>query len=84
MSRSPRFALPGLAPLIAIAACVLLVPAPVVARDFRSAEVHPGDYPTTLAVRQMSKLLNEQTKGRLGIKVYPSGSLGTEKTISSS
>ena len=49
------------------------------ARDFRSSDVHPADYPTVLAVKHMGKLLSEQTKGRLGIRVYPSGSLGTEK-----
>lgn len=82
MSRSYRFTLPGLAAQITASACLsllLLSPVSVAARDFRSAEVHPGDYPTTLAVRQMGKLLGEQTKGRLGVKVYPSGSLGTEK-----
>jgi tripartite ATP-independent transporter DctP family solute receptor len=59
------------------AACLL--PAALAARDFRSAEVHPPDYPTTLAVQHMGKVLAEQTKGRLGIRVYPSGALGTEK-----
>ena len=49
------------------------------ARDFRSADVHPGDYPTVAAVKYMGKLVGEQTKGRLGIRVYPAGSLGTEK-----
>ncbi len=49
------------------------------ARDFRSSDVHPADYPTVLAVKHMGKLLSDQTKGRLGIRVYPSGSLGTEK-----
>ena len=49
------------------------------ARDFRSAEVHPNDYPTTLAVQQMGKLVSERSKGRLGVKVYPNGALGTEK-----
>lgn len=49
------------------------------ARDFRSSDVHPADYPTVVAVKQMGKLLSDQTKGRLGVRVYPSGSLGTEK-----
>ena len=49
------------------------------ARDFRSSDVHPSDYPTVEAVKYMGKLLSEQTKGRLGVRVYPSGSLGTEK-----
>ena len=49
------------------------------ARDFRSTDVHPGDYPTVAAVQYMGKLVSEQTKGRMGVRVYPSGSLGTEK-----
>jgi len=64
--------------LFALAAACLL-PAALLARDFRSAEVHPPDYPTTLAVQQMGKQLAEQTKGKLGVRVYPSGALGTEK-----
>jgi tripartite ATP-independent transporter DctP family solute receptor len=52
---------------------------PSQARDFRSAELHPADYPTALAVKHMGKLLNDQTSGRLGVRVYASGSLGTEK-----
>jgi tripartite ATP-independent transporter DctP family solute receptor len=48
-------------------------------RDFRSAEVHPGDYPTVAAVRYMGKRLAEETNGRLGVRVYPSGALGTER-----
>jgi tripartite ATP-independent transporter DctP family solute receptor len=49
------------------------------ARDFRSADVHPADYPTVAAVQYMGKLVSDQTKGRLNVKVYPSGTLGTEK-----
>ena len=50
-----------------------------IARDFRSADVHPGDYPTVAAAKYMGKLLSDQTKGRLGVRVYAAGSLGTEK-----
>ncbi len=59
--------------------CAAAFMSPGQARDFRSADVHPGDYPTVLAVKQIGKLLSEQTKGRMGVRVYPSGSLGTEK-----
>ena len=64
---------------IAAALAAALVGIAAQARDFRSAEVHPADYPTTLAVQHMGKLVSERSKGRLGIKVYPSGALGTEK-----
>ncbi|HXF79754.1 MAG TPA: TRAP transporter substrate-binding protein [Usitatibacter sp.] len=64
----------------AVAACALAFAAGgVAARDFRSAEVHPADYPTTLAVQYMGKLLSERSGGRMGIHVYPAGVLGTEK-----
>jgi tripartite ATP-independent transporter DctP family solute receptor len=49
------------------------------ARDFRSADVHPADYPTVAAVAHMGKLLQDRSGGKLGVKVYPSGALGTEK-----
>ncbi|HSW82156.1 MAG TPA: TRAP transporter substrate-binding protein [Usitatibacter sp.] len=51
------------------------------AREFRSAEVHPPDYPTTMAVIQMGKQLSAETKGRLALKVYPNGALGSEKDV---
>ena len=56
-----------------------LLPATTLARDFRSADVHPADYPTVAAVQYMGKIVAEQSKGKMGVKVYPSGTLGTEK-----
>jgi tripartite ATP-independent transporter DctP family solute receptor len=64
---------------LAAAFATVLVAVPALARDFRSAEVHPKDYPTTLAVEHMGKLVAERSKGRMGVKVYASGALGTEK-----
>jgi len=68
--------LPGRAALLA---ATILLSFAAGARDFRSADVHPTDYPTVSAVRYMGKLLLEQSKGRFGVRVYPSGALGTEK-----
>lgn len=45
---------------------------------FTSSDTHPSDYPTVEAVRFMSDYLAERTGGRLGIKVYPGGQLGSE------
>jgi tripartite ATP-independent transporter DctP family solute receptor len=45
----------------------------------RSTDIHPTDYPTVEAVRHMSKLLEERTKGRLKINVFHSAQLGNEK-----
>lgn len=43
-----------------------------------SADAHPGDYPTVRAVEFMGRYLAEKTGGRLGIKVFPGGQLGSE------
>jgi tripartite ATP-independent transporter DctP family solute receptor len=53
--------------------------APAGAREFRSADVHPADYPTVQAVKSMGEQLAAQTDGRLGIKVYPNSALGSER-----
>ena len=46
-----------------IAAAALTVTAPLAtARDFRSADIHPDDYPTVEAVRYMGKLLDERER----------------------
>ena len=60
-------------------AAIAALPVAVQARDFRSAEVHPNDYPTTLAVQHMGKLIGTASKGKLGVKVYANGALGNEK-----
>jgi tripartite ATP-independent transporter DctP family solute receptor len=67
-----------LAPLASLAVLALLA-LPLHARDFRSADVHPADYPTVQAVNYMGKLLKERSGGKLGVRVFPSGALGTEK-----
>jgi tripartite ATP-independent transporter DctP family solute receptor len=67
-----------LAPLASLAALALLS-LPLEARDFRSADVHPADYPTVQAVQYMGKLLKEKSGGKMGVRVFPSGALGTEK-----
>lgn len=42
------------------------------------ADTHPADYPTVKAVEFMGRYLAERTNGRLGIKVYAGGQLGSE------
>src|SRR6476661_589356 len=63
--------------LLGASVCVTLA-LPAAARDFRSADIHPTDYPTVEAARYIGKLLSEQTGGKLGVKVYPNGALGNE------
>lgn len=45
----------------------------------RSTDIHPTDYPTVEAVRHMSKLMEERTRGRLKINVFHSAQLGNER-----
>lgn len=45
----------------------------------RTAETHPTDYPTSLAIKHMGSLLNEWSEGELSIKLYAGGQLGEEK-----
>lgn len=61
------------------ATVALTAPMTAQARDFRSADVHPADYPTVEAVKQMGRALAEKTNGKMNIRVFPSGALGSEK-----
>ncbi len=52
----------------------------VQAKEFRSADIHNADdYPTVLAVKHMSTVLEKSSGGNLKIKVYNKGALGSEK-----
>jgi len=62
-----------------LAAFCLSLAATAGARDFRSADIHPTDYPTVEAVREMGRLLKEQSKDKHSIRVFPGGALGGER-----
>jgi tripartite ATP-independent transporter DctP family solute receptor len=47
----------------------------------KATDVHPLGYPTVEAVIRMGKKLEEGTKGRLSIQMYPSMQLGGEKEM---
>ena len=47
----------------------------------RCADVQPPGYPTVESMLFMSRLVKEQTKGRIEILVYPNGSLGSESSV---
>lgn len=57
----------------------LAVATPAHAAELRSADIHPDDYPTVLAVRHLGDELARATGGRLTVKVYAKSALGTEK-----
>jgi tripartite ATP-independent transporter DctP family solute receptor len=49
------------------------------AKEFRSADVHPEDYPTVMAVKFMSDIIKQKSGGKDSIKVFTGNALGGEK-----
>lgn len=49
------------------------------ARDFRSADVHPLDYPTVMTVKKIGEIVSQKTGGKYNVKVFGNSSLGSEK-----
>ena len=45
----------------------------------RAAEFHPDTYPTSQAILAMDKLMRQKSNGRLSIKLYAGGQLGSER-----
>src|SRR5215510_14112296 len=73
-----RFKLKMLAAAIA-ATALALTAAVASAATFRSADVHPKDYPTVMAVNFMGEELSKATGAKDSIKVFGDSSLGSEK-----
>ncbi|PHR92811.1 MAG: C4-dicarboxylate ABC transporter [Robiginitomaculum sp.] len=48
-------------------------------RPLYSADAHPEDYPTVQAVKEMGRLLKERSEGRLSVKIFSGGQLGSER-----
>jgi len=70
--------------MVAILAGLLcaIMAVPAFAEDkivLKSADTHAEDYPTVQAVKKMGDLLNEWTKGRITIQIFPGRQLGEEK-----
>ena len=51
----------------------------VQARDFRSADVHPLDYPTVMTVKKIGEIVSQKTNGKYNVKVFGNSALGSEK-----
>ncbi|MTJ80596.1 MAG: TRAP transporter substrate-binding protein [Telmatospirillum sp.] len=65
--------------LLSTLAGALFVAAHAQAREFRSSDVQPEDYPTVQAQKFMSDELGKLSNGKYSIKVFHSGQLGSEK-----
>jgi tripartite ATP-independent transporter DctP family solute receptor len=64
---------------VSVALCAATLSLPAAAKEFRSADVHPEDYPTVMAVKQMSESVKKRTNGKHSIKVFTGTALGGEK-----
>lgn len=65
---------------IALAALLAGLGLSAQAVEFRSADIHNSDdYPTVVAVKYMSQVLEQKSGGKYKIKVFNKGALGTEK-----
>lgn len=69
----------GMALMASAAIIVGAMSASAAERMLRSSDTHPDGYPTVEAVKYMGKLLEEKTKGKLGVDVFHSAQLGQEK-----
>lgn len=49
----------------------------VSAEVFKATDVHPEGYPNVVAIENMGKKLEAATNGRLSIKMFPNGTLGS-------
>jgi len=65
--------------MLAVALACALAVGSAVARDFRSADVHPLDYPTVMTVKKIGEIVSQKTGGKYNIKVFGNSSLGSEK-----
>ena len=73
MTRTIRFK----TTLLALAASAAALAAQ--ATEFRSADIHPDDYPTVTAVKFMGERLKQLSGGKHSIKVFNNSALGSEK-----
>ncbi|MEO9599382.1 TRAP transporter substrate-binding protein [Parasphingorhabdus sp.] len=46
---------------------------------FRTAEFHPKDYPTSMAITEMGRLMEGYSDGKLSLKLYAGSQLGAER-----
>jgi tripartite ATP-independent transporter DctP family solute receptor len=64
---------------LVVALLLAAVSTSALAREFRAADTQSEDYPTVQALRFMGSLIEQQTGGRLQIRIFHSRQLGEEK-----
>ena len=69
------------ASLLATVLVTAALPLAAAAKEFRSADVHPDDYPTVMAVKFMSDEIARRTNGRHSIRIFTGNQAGGEKEM---
>jgi tripartite ATP-independent transporter DctP family solute receptor len=69
----------ALATLMAIGCLNMVHAADAPKIELRASDVWDDDYPTVRALRNMGELLSQRTNGRITLKVFSGGALGSEK-----
>jgi tripartite ATP-independent transporter DctP family solute receptor len=64
--------------ILGVALASVFVVGAAQARDFRSADVHPLDYPTVTYAKKIGEIVSQKTGGKYDIKVFGKSSLGSE------
>ena len=67
--------------LLGLALCCYLGPGNAQSLALRTAETHPYDYPTSVALRFLSERLSDLSAGEVELKIYTGGQLGEEKDV---
>ena len=64
--------------LVAIAALVMGVSVSVQAKEWRGWNIHVAGYPNTVAMDKFAELLSQKSGGRMTLKMYHAGTLGSQ------
>lgn len=65
--------------LLGVGLAVAQVFSTVQAREFRTADNLPPDFPTSLYVKKVGEIISQKTAGRHSVKLFSNSSLGSEK-----
>lgn len=68
--------------IAAFAAAIACAGGPATAQTvLKASDVHPAGYPNVVAVENLGKKLEEATKGKYKLQMFPGGVLGSEKEV---
>lgn len=77
-----KLKLTKLSALMATAAVTLTLASNAMAAEvLKAADVHPEGYPNVVAMQNLGKKLEAQSKGKYSLKMFPGGVLGDEKSV---